>query len=205
METSLHIVWKVIPGYFQRAAAESEDGLDVLNRWAFLYTIGASVSMAAAAGASIKYLGFPGDLPNVIKCVHQKGYVPMRQTLPMVSVVKRRGAGKRRLIVKTKFVGLLRSREGMCDVLFSRGIGVAVGAEPPPPSRSTRSAAALQALQPVARWGRKLPWLPCRLQSQDTFPGTTTSTTSSWSGSAPLSACRRDSAPSSAYSSAVSG
>lgn len=28
--------------------------------------------------------GFPGDLPNVIKCVHELGYVPMKQTLPMI-------------------------------------------------------------------------------------------------------------------------
>jgi len=94
METSLKIFWKIIPGYFERAAAASENGLDVLNRWAFLYTIAASVSLAAAAGASIKYLGFPGDLPNVIECVHQKGYVPMRQTLPMVSCQRARGGAE---------------------------------------------------------------------------------------------------------------
>ena len=86
MELSLKIVWKVIPGYLERAAAESEDGLDTLSKWGFLYTIAASVALATAAGASIKAFGFPGDLPNVIHCVHKLGYVPMCQTLPMVSL-----------------------------------------------------------------------------------------------------------------------
>ncbi|CAN0449866.1 unnamed protein product, partial [Scytosiphon promiscuus] len=52
----------------------------------FLYTIVTSVSLATAAGVGIKYLGFPGDLPNVIHCVHKLGYVPMEQTLPMIFV-----------------------------------------------------------------------------------------------------------------------
>lgn len=86
MELSLKIVWKVIPGYLERAAAESEDGLDTLNKWGFLYTIAASITLATAAGASIKILGFPGDLPDVIHCVHKQGYVPLCRALPMVSI-----------------------------------------------------------------------------------------------------------------------
>ncbi|CAM9352397.1 unnamed protein product, partial [Hapterophycus canaliculatus] len=84
MELSLDLVWKVIPEYLVTAAEQSEDGLSKLSRWGFLYTIAASVSLATAAGASIKFLGFPGDLPDVIKCVHKLGYVPMCQTLPML-------------------------------------------------------------------------------------------------------------------------
>lgn len=90
MELSLDLVWKVIPEYLVEAAEQSEDGLAKLSRWGFLYTIAASVSLATAAGASIKFLGFPGDLPDVINCVHKLGYVPMRQTLPMVSQRKLR-------------------------------------------------------------------------------------------------------------------
>lgn len=86
MELSLEIVWKMIPDYLERSAAETEDGLDTLNKWGFLYTIAASIALATAAGASIKFFGFPGDLPDVIHCVHTLGYVPMHQTLPMVSV-----------------------------------------------------------------------------------------------------------------------
>lgn len=86
MELSLHVVWKVIPGAIERKAGQSEGGLDILSRWGFLYTMAASVSLAAAAGASIKYIGFPGDLPNVVHCVHKLGYVPMKQTLPMICV-----------------------------------------------------------------------------------------------------------------------
>lgn len=80
----LHVVWKMIPGVLEKAAAQSEDGLKVLGRWGFLYTIAASVTLAIGAGAAVKYLGYPGDLSNVIKCVHTLGYVPIKQTLPMI-------------------------------------------------------------------------------------------------------------------------
>lgn len=86
MELSLHVVWKVVPGVMERAAGQSEGGLEALSRWGFLYTIAVSVALATSAGMSIKYLGFPGDLPNVIHCVHKLGYVPMKQTLPMIFV-----------------------------------------------------------------------------------------------------------------------
>ena len=89
MELSLDIVWKVIPEYLERSYEESEGGLETLSKWGFLYTITASVTLATAAGMSIKFLGFPGDLPNVIHCVHKLGYVPMCQTLPMVSAKSR--------------------------------------------------------------------------------------------------------------------
>ena len=86
MELSLHVVWKVVPGVIERTASETEGGLDIVSRWGFLYTVATSVSLASAAGVGIKYLGFPGDLPNVIHCVHKLGYVPMEQTLPMIFV-----------------------------------------------------------------------------------------------------------------------
>lgn len=84
MESSLEVFWKIIPAAIERSAAQSEDGLDKLNKWGFLYTMGVSTVLAIFAGLSIKYLGFPGDLPNVIECVHHLGYVPMKQTLPMI-------------------------------------------------------------------------------------------------------------------------
>ncbi|CAM9371506.1 unnamed protein product [Ectocarpus sp. 6 AP-2014] len=84
MELSLKIVWKVIPGYLERKAEQAEDGLAILSKWGFLYTMAASIFLATAAGASIKFLGFPGDLPDVVHCVHELGYVPMCQTLPMI-------------------------------------------------------------------------------------------------------------------------
>ncbi|CAM9537552.1 unnamed protein product [Ascophyllum nodosum] len=84
MDLALHIVWKVIPRTLERIAAQNEDGLEVLSRWAFLYTIAASVTLAIGAGAAVKYLGYPGDLPNVVDCVHKLGYVPIKQTVPMI-------------------------------------------------------------------------------------------------------------------------
>lgn len=86
MELSLHIVWKKIPEAIERAAAKTEGGLDLLNRWAFLYTVAACTTLAAGAGACVKYVGFPGDLPNVIQCVHALGYVPINRALPMICV-----------------------------------------------------------------------------------------------------------------------
>lgn len=86
MESSLELVWKIIPEEIERKASEYEGGLELLNRWAFVYTIVASLILAVGAGASVRYLGFPGDLPNVIECVHELGYVPMEQTLSMIMV-----------------------------------------------------------------------------------------------------------------------
>lgn len=86
MLLSLHIVWKTIPALIERKATQIDGGLEILNTWGFLYTIIASVVLAVGAGACIKYLGFPGDLPDVVHCVHVRGYVPMKQTLPMICV-----------------------------------------------------------------------------------------------------------------------
>lgn len=146
METSLHIVWKIIPGYFERAAAGAENGLDVLNRWGFLYTIAASISLATAAGASIKYLGFPGDLPNVIQCVHQKGYVPMRQTLPMVSGQTARG-GREAFGREDEILCVVAERKvRVLSWLFAESALLQALSRPTRSLNSTtRSAAALQA------------------------------------------------------------
>ena len=84
MDLALHIVWKVIPRALERIADQSEDGHEILNRWAFLYTITASVILAIGAGAAVRYLGYPGDLPSVVDCVHKLGYVPIKQTVPMI-------------------------------------------------------------------------------------------------------------------------
>lgn len=84
MDLSLHVVWKMIPAAIELKASETEDGLDIIDRFGFLYTIGICVVLAAATGASVKYLGYPGGLPDVIKSVHSTGFVPMKQTLPMI-------------------------------------------------------------------------------------------------------------------------
>ena len=86
MELTLRVIWEMIPRTIERIAAQSEGGLEILNRWAFLYTIVASVIFATGAGVAIRYLGYPGDLPNVVECVHKLGYVPMKQTIPMIVV-----------------------------------------------------------------------------------------------------------------------
>lgn len=86
MEISLEIVWKIIPEALVASAEKTAGGLEFLNKWGWMYTIIASTILGTLAGLSIKYLGFPGDLPNVIKCVHKLGYVPMKQTLPMIFV-----------------------------------------------------------------------------------------------------------------------
>ena len=104
MELSLKVVWETIPDYLEKTYAESEDGLEKLSKWGFLYTMTASIVLATAAGMSIKFLGFPGDLPDVIKCVHQLGYVPMCQTLPMVSFSCRKSPPVQRLMMESQAV-----------------------------------------------------------------------------------------------------
>lgn len=86
MELFLDIVWKVIPEAIESWAGDDSGRLELLNNWAFLYTIAFCTILGTCAGLSIKYLGYPGDLPNVIKCTHDLGFVPMKQTLPMIAV-----------------------------------------------------------------------------------------------------------------------
>lgn len=74
--------WEVIPDTIIEWG-EEKGKMELINRWGFLYTIAIATLLGAGAGLSIKHLGFPGDLPNVIKCVHKIGYVPMEQTLSM--------------------------------------------------------------------------------------------------------------------------
>lgn len=84
MVLSIFVVWKMIPGAIESAASQTEGGQDLLNRWGFLYTIAACVALSAAAGVCIKYAGYPGDLPYVIMRVHNFGYIPIQQALPMI-------------------------------------------------------------------------------------------------------------------------
>lgn len=84
MDFSLHIVWKAIPEAMVASAEKSDGGLEFLNNWGWMYTIIVSTVLGALAGLSIKLLGNPGDLPDVINCVHKEGYVPIQQTLPMI-------------------------------------------------------------------------------------------------------------------------
>eukprot|EP00968_Pinguiococcus_pyrenoidosus_P002816 scaffold149_cov315-Pinguiococcus_pyrenoidosus.AAC.154 len=41
-------------------------------------------ALGALAGFSIRYLGHPGDLPDVVMNVHSRGFVPMSQTPSMI-------------------------------------------------------------------------------------------------------------------------
>ena len=79
MSTALHLTWKSLPHYLTDAGLFS----GALANYAWLYTIAAATVMAALAGAAIRLLGFPGDLPNVVECIHKVGYVPLRQAPPM--------------------------------------------------------------------------------------------------------------------------
>lgn len=86
MRLSLEVVWKVIPNAIVASVEATEGGLDFLNKWAWTYTIVSSTILGALAGLSIKVMGSPGDLSDLIMCVHKQGYIPMKKTLPMLFV-----------------------------------------------------------------------------------------------------------------------
>ncbi|CAM9457455.1 unnamed protein product [Chrysoparadoxa australica] len=76
MEASLELVWKTLPELLQ--------DLGYLTTRPWVYTLGATFTLGMCAGAAIKFFGYPGDLPDVIHCIHHLGYVPIGQTPSMV-------------------------------------------------------------------------------------------------------------------------
>ncbi|CAM9861958.1 unnamed protein product [Phaeothamnion confervicola] len=103
MRGLLKLMWERVPAALMAtaaaadaaaSAADSADAADsggsgqwqrLLADYGWCYTVAVTMVFGCAAGLAIKWLGFPGDLPNVIHCVHGTGVVPMRQTLPMVA------------------------------------------------------------------------------------------------------------------------
>eukprot|EP00127_Corallochytrium_limacisporum_P007476 Clim_evm21s252 gene=Clim_evmTU21s252 len=78
MEGSIHIFWTL--GYdsvFSYLIPESLGWIMILIM---------PIVISVFVGFSLVFLGFPGDLPNVVKNVNSAGYVPQRQILPMLSV-----------------------------------------------------------------------------------------------------------------------
>lgn len=72
----LKFVWTDMPQMFV---------VDKWPEWAYpLWIPLVGFTMAIGVGATVKYMGEPGDLPSTIKCVHEDAYVAMSHVMPMV-------------------------------------------------------------------------------------------------------------------------
>ena len=67
-ELLLRLVWEVLP---ERVV------MPLLQHWsavkyAWIFTIAAATLMGTMAGLTQRILGFPGDLPDTVECIHHK-------------------------------------------------------------------------------------------------------------------------------------
>lgn len=73
----LELVWRTIPEKF------------IMGHWPehlyVLYIPLVGYACALLVGLSVKYLGDPGDLAYVVKCVHEKGYIGVDHSWPMIA------------------------------------------------------------------------------------------------------------------------
>jgi H+/Cl- antiporter ClcA len=72
----LEFLWKTIPEKYV---------VGVWPEWAYpLYIPLMGYAMSLLVGLSVKFLGDPGDLAHVIECVHEKGYISVDHSIPMI-------------------------------------------------------------------------------------------------------------------------
>lgn len=77
LEFLLEFLWHTLPEYLTAVLAWSPS-----FHWMWIPIIG--MSCAFLVGLSINILGFPGDLPYTIECVHKLGFVPIGHAPSMV-------------------------------------------------------------------------------------------------------------------------
>lgn len=78
LEYLLHLLWHQLPN----SIAAAYPSWSPSYHWIWIPAIG--MACAVLVGTAIVLLGFPGDLPYVVKCVHKLGYVPIDHAPSMV-------------------------------------------------------------------------------------------------------------------------
>eukprot|EP01026_Neomeris_dumetosa_P058271 TRINITY_DN54095_c0_g2_i1.p1 TRINITY_DN54095_c0_g2~~TRINITY_DN54095_c0_g2_i1.p1 ORF type:complete len:599 (+),score=49.71 TRINITY_DN54095_c0_g2_i1:2-1798(+) len=77
----LYVTWDLFPN---KVLLPQLEKLDVsVDRIAWVYIPIVAVVFGMLAGLVQKFVGFPGDLPDTIKCVHHRGYIPVKQAPSM--------------------------------------------------------------------------------------------------------------------------
>lgn len=79
LEYLLHILWHQAPN----SLAAAYPSWSPSYYWIWIPIVG--MSCAVLVGSAIVLLGFPGDLPYTVKCVHKLGYVPIDHAPSMVA------------------------------------------------------------------------------------------------------------------------
>lgn len=68
-ENILVLVWEIVPRQVVRPFLESRASLSL----GWLYTVLVSTVFGMLVGLTQRIMGFPGDLPDIVKSVHDKG------------------------------------------------------------------------------------------------------------------------------------
>ena len=76
LEYLLEFCWKTLPDWIVTPHVPEA------YYWIWIPALGSL--MALGVGASVKYLGEPGDLSYTVQCVHDKAYIGMDHVLPML-------------------------------------------------------------------------------------------------------------------------
>lgn len=79
LEYLLHVLWHQWP----HAIANAYPSWSPSYHWVWIPAVG--MTCAVLVGTAIVLLGFPGDLPYTVKCVHKLGYVPIDHAPSMVA------------------------------------------------------------------------------------------------------------------------
>eukprot|EP01024_Parvocaulis_polyphysoides_P059062 TRINITY_DN6376_c1_g1_i4.p1 TRINITY_DN6376_c1_g1~~TRINITY_DN6376_c1_g1_i4.p1 ORF type:complete len:548 (-),score=50.44 TRINITY_DN6376_c1_g1_i4:628-2271(-) len=82
----LYLTWDLFPNKVLLPWLNSlENNIDwfTVDRFAWIYIPIIGVIFGTLAGLVQIVVGFPGDLPDTIKCVHERGYIPVKQAPSM--------------------------------------------------------------------------------------------------------------------------
>ena len=129
-EGLLTLTWELVPEKlvepFLRDAHERL-GFPSPDRLGWIYTITVSTFMGTMAGLTQRLLGSPGDLPDTVRCIHQKGSIPIRQAPSMfICSAFSIAAGENCTIAPVPGVKSLQMPLGLCMARLANHSDIAI-------------------------------------------------------------------------------
>lgn len=86
-ELLLWVIWEVVPHKLVQPLLErgqnTHSWFPEVDKVAWIYTVSIAVAFGGLAGLTQAVLGSPGDLPDTIKCIHERGAIPIKQAPSM--------------------------------------------------------------------------------------------------------------------------
>ena len=86
-EAWVWLIWELVPQRVVLPALAHADKhwgwFPAVDRVAWVYTVVTALVFGGLAGVTQRILGSPGDLPDTIKCIHERGSIPIKQAPSM--------------------------------------------------------------------------------------------------------------------------